>query len=560
MLSLIRVKNYAVIDEVGLELEPGFTVITGETGAGKSILVDALALTLGDRADASVVRLGAERAELSALFHCEPGHPALDWLAERGLDAGDECALRRVIGSEGRSRAFINGQPATLADLKALGALLVDIHGQHAHQSLLDGAAQRALLDAHGKLLDAAAETAEAFHRWRALEAELAARRSGSAARAAELELAKFQHAELERLGLAPNEPEALRAERDRLANVDRLAAAANEALTVLYEGDAVTAYSLLAAARQALARAAEHDAALAAVAETLGGAEIEVREAASDLAHYRDRLEADPERLAWLETRLAAIRALARKHGVAEAELPEVAARLAERIATLEGGGVSLEDLEHSAERARSEYFASAERLSAGRKKHAAKLARRVSAQLAELGMPDGELRVVLHEKPREQADATGLERVEFQVRLNAGQAFGPLAKVASGGELSRISLAVEVVRTGASPVETFVFDEVDAGVGGRVAEIVGRRLAELARSRQVLCVTHLPQVASQGRHHFRVVKSSDGKTSRTDVVKLDRAERIEELSRMLGGVEITERTRAHAAEMIARAGSLCE
>jgi DNA repair protein RecN (Recombination protein N) len=554
LLSLIRVKNYAVIDEVELELEPGLSVMTGETGAGKSILVDALGLVLGDRADASVVRLGADRAEISVLFDCPRDHAALAWLRERSLDDDRSCALRRIIGAEGRSKAFINNQPATLQDLKALGAMLVDIHGQHEHQSLLLGPNQRALLDAHGGLEQLAEHVAQAHAAWQALERQLDERCDRSANREAELELLRFQAAELEALAPGDGEPAELHVERDRLANTDRLASGVNDALGALYDSDA-SAHSLVASAQQALARLIDYDAALAEPCRMLSAAEIEIREAASTLSHYLDRIEADPARLEWLEARLAKMRALARRHNVGESELAGLALTLRERIASLDDESESVEALAAKAAATADAYFEAAGRLSEARAEQAAVLERAVSDQLAELGMPDGELRVALQLKPRERADANGLERVEFQVRLNPGQPFGALSKVASGGELSRISLAIEVVRAGGSPVPTFVFDEVDAGVGGRVAEIVGRRLAELARRRQVLCVTHLPQVASQGEHHYRVVKLSDGKTSKTNVRSLSGEERVEELSRMLGGIEITERTRAHAAEMIDRA-----
>jgi len=553
MLSLIRVKNFAVIDEVELEFDAGLSVVTGETGAGKSILVDALGLALGDRADASAVRHGAERAEISVLFECPPGHPALALLEELGLDDENRCLLRRVVGQEGRSRAFINNQPVTLQDLKRLGSLLVDIHGQHAHQSLLEGANQRALLDAHGGLEALASDVAEAFRAWRALEERLEGLRGGNAQRDAELELARFHAAELETLALEDDEPARLRAERARLANVDKLAGGLETAIQALYEGE-VSAHALAARAGQEIERLVEHDDALREPAETLANVEIELREAALALIHYRDRLEPDPERLEAVESRLARIKSLARRHGVGEDELPGVLARLRARIDELEAGGQSVEELEAAVKRAEEKYFAAARKLSKARKRVAAKLAGAVTEQLPELGLAHGQFDVLVEAKPEERADATGIDRIEFRVRLNPGLPFGPLAKMASGGELSRIGLALEVVGADASPVPTFVFDEVDTGIGGGVAEIVGRKLAKIAGSRQVLCVTHLPQVASQGRHHYRVSKLTDGKTSRTTVRRLTREERIEELSRMLGGVEITELTRAHAEEMIGR------
>jgi DNA repair protein RecN (Recombination protein N) len=556
MLSLIRVKNYAVIDEIEVEFAGGLNVMTGETGAGKSILVDALGLALGDRADATAVRHGAERAEISVSFDVPKGHDAIGWLAERGLDDDTACTLRRLVGSDGRSRAFINGQPVNLQDLKALGGLLVDIHGQHAHQSLLDTGSQRALLDAADEIAPQATAVAERFSAWHALVEQLESRRSSSAQREAEIELLRFQVGELEALGLGEGEPELLRAERERLANTDRLLSGATAALDALAENDTASAYLSVVQARREVDKLAEVDAALRAPAAALASIEIELREVETTLQHYRDRVEADPERLAWLDDRLARVRTLARRHGASEDELPRVLTALRERLAALDGSGEPLEALERRTAEARAQFLDAARRLSALRAKHAAALGRAVTGLLVELGMPHGEFRVELEPKTAERADATGLERVEFEVKLNPGLPFGPLAKVASGGELSRISLAIEVARSGASPVTAFVFDEVDAGVSGRVADIVGRKLRELSRTRQVLCVTHLPQVASHGEAHYRVVKLTDGKVSRTEVRPLSSKERVEELSRMLGGVEVTARTRAHAAEMIDRAG----
>jgi len=555
MLSLIRVKNFAVIDEVEVELGDGLSVVTGETGAGKSILVDALGLALGDRADASVVRHGADRAEISVLFECPPGHAALAWLEELGLDDERRCALRRIIGHEGRSRAFVNNQPVTLGDLKQIGSLLVDIHGQHAHQSLLDSTNQRALLDAHGGLDKLVREVAAAYRDWQDARAKLDAAQGGHRQRDAELELLRFQAAELEALALEDGEPARLHAECSRLANVDKLAGGLDLAIQAVYEAEGGSAHALVSRAAQELARLVEHDDALRQPADMLASVEIELREAALALLHYRERLEPDPERLDAVETRLSRIRTLSRRHGVSEDELPGVLATLRARIAELDGAAESIDALRAAAERAEAAYFEAAKALSKARREVATKLADAVTAQLPELGLPHGLFEVAIDEKPVDRADGTGLDRVEFRVRFNPGQPFGPLAKVASGGELSRIGLAIEVVGADASPVPTLVFDEVDAGIGGGVAEIVGRKLKKIAENRQVLCVTHLPQVASQGHHHYHVAKETDGKTSRTTVRRLSREERIEELSRMLGGIEITAVTRAHAEEMIGRA-----
>jgi DNA repair protein RecN (Recombination protein N) len=552
MLTLLRIANYAIVDEIEVELDGGFSVMTGETGAGKSILVDALGLALGDRADSTAVRAGANRAEISAVFEIPPGHAALAWLGDRELGDGAHGTLRRVINVEGRSRAFINNQPVTLDDLRTLGSMLIDIHGQHAHQSLLTSAAQRAILDATAGARDLAASVGQAHAAWQEAARALAARQEHSAEREAQLELLRFQRAELTELALEAHEVESLHVERSRLGNVDRLLQGVEAALSQIYESETATAHAQLAQAQRALGALIEHDFALKDTAELLGRLVIELREVATELLRYRDRLEADPTRLEYVESRLARIRALARRHRVEEAELIGVSARLEASIEALEQGGESLEQLAARATSAEARYFELAGSLSAARDRQAGELSALVSAQLKELGLPHGDFLVVVERKPKERADATGLDRIEFQVRLNPGQPFGPLGRVASGGELSRVSLALEVVATDASTIPTFVFDEVDAGIGGSVAEMVGRRLRQIAAHRQVLCVTHLPQVASQGERHFRVVKLTDGKSSRTHVRALSTDERVEELARMLGGIEITERTRAHAEEMI--------
>jgi DNA repair protein RecN (Recombination protein N) len=555
MLSLISIKNYALIDEIQVELEPGFTVMTGETGAGKSILVDALGLALGDRADAGAVRHGAEKAEISVVLDCPPGHAALDWLTERGLEDGMSCSLRRVISAEGRSRAFVNNQPVTLQDLRALGAQLIDIHGQHAHQSLLQPREQRRLLDASAGCLALAHDLAARFTAWRSLENELAKRRDSAEDRDAQMELLRFQLTDLRELGVVRGELEELQTEHGRLANMDELAQGVQTILDYLYENEQGSAYSLIAHAEQKLEQLSAHDPGLNAQAAQLMAAEIEIRDLASTLSRYRDKLEPDPERLEQVESRLGRIRALARRHRVEDDALYRVTEELEAALAELEGGNRSLAALEKNLARAEEDFFALAQKLSEARRAHAPILAERVSEQLLQLGLPEGKFHIDVAERKRGSHDGNGIDDIEFQVRLNPGHPFASLSRVASGGELSRISLALEVVCSGDSRIPTYVFDEVDAGIGGGVAEIVGNRLRRLAGEHQVLCVTHLPQVASQGQHHYRVSKLSDGTTSRTSVRPLAAEDRVEELSRMLGGVEITAATRAHAADMIARA-----
>ena len=555
MLSLITVRNYAVIDEVDVEFQPGMSVLTGETGAGKSILVDALGLALGDRADAGAVRKGCREARISVLFECPQGHPALNWLTERGLDQDRTCVLRRIVSAKGRSRAFVNNQPATLQDLRAVGSRLVNIHGQGAHQALMQAQAQRGIVDHHGNHLELARQVAAAFGAWRSCQDEYEAQRQRGADRASEIELLRFQVRELENLDYQDGELDTLQEERSRLANVDRLAGSVESALSGLFERDHGSAQELIAQAQRELSDARNLDHSLGDAADLLSEAEIQVQEAVRGLASYRDRLEPDPQHLDWVESRLATIRSLALRHGVEETELGTVLATLRSRIAAHGNAAESLEAARQRVRQSRDAYFKAAEDLSSARLQSAASLSESVGAQMAVLGLPKGRFRADIRRKPNDRADATGLDRIDFQVSLNPGQEFGPLSRVASGGELSRISLALEVVAAGATTIPTLVFDEVDSGIGGGVAEIVGRRLADIATHRQVLCVTHLAQVASQGRQHYRVLKQSGEQSTRTGVLSLSAEERVEELARMLGGVEITARTRAHAKEMIERA-----
>lgn len=555
MLSLLRISNYAIIDDVEIEMQPGFSVMTGETGAGKSILVDALGLALGDRADASAVRTGTKRAEISLVFELGAGHPASAWLTERGLDNDDVCCLRRTISAEGRSRAFINNQPVTLKDLRAIGGTLVDIHGQHAHQSLLTVAAQRQILDVSGGLLSLCADVAQTYAEWRSSQSELEKFSDRNANQEAELELLRFQLGELEALNLTEGEPESLRHESERLKHVDHLQQSIGLAAEALYESESGSAYQLAARARSLIESSVAHDPALQDLLERVAAAEIELKEAGADLSRRLDALEADPARLDEVESRLNRIQQLARRHRVPEDEVPAIAERLQQELRALDSGAESLAALEARCSELKAQYESLATKLSKSRQSQASTLGKAVTEKIRELGLPSAEFRVALTPKPAARHDSTGIDQIVFEVTTNAGQAPGPIDRIASGGELSRIGLALSVVATDASTIETLVFDEVDSGIGGAVAEVVGRRLREIADERQVLCVTHLPQVASQGVQHYRIVKLTDGKSSRTQVRLLDSEQRIEELSRMLGGVEITAATRAHAEEMIRQA-----
>ena len=553
MLRSMQVRNFAIIDEIEIDFDAGTTVLTGETGAGKSILVDALGLVLGERGGSGLVRDGAKRAEFSAEFDIAGQPAARAWLHEQALDMDDECLLRRVIGADGRSRAFINGNAVSLQSLKALGELLADIHGQHFHQSLGKRDVQRALLDHFGGLLQVGAETAEAFHAWRTLADRLAELRAGEHDRESRLELLEFQVNELDALDLDPDELESLLAERQKLQNVNRIAEGLSEVLRDADDGQGETVQSLIAGTCQSLQVLGSYDESLEPARQLFDEASILISEGIDQLRRYSDALDADPARRDWVDDRLHAIQDVARKHRVETGQLGEVQSRLRAQLDELRNLGQRSSDLEASVTEAEERYFELARSLSEGRRNAASQFSGEVTAAMSGLGMPDGTFFVEV--EPRDAADARafGIDSIDYKISANAGQAPMPLSKVASGGELSRMSLSIQVIASDGSQIPTMVFDEVDSGVGGGVAEMVGRRLQELGGERQVLCVTHLPQVASQADHHVRINKISDGKSTRSGLSHLNDNERIEELARMLGGVKITKKTREHAAEMLA-------
>lgn len=552
MLTSIQVRNFAIIDQAEIEFSPGMTVLTGETGAGKSILVDALGLVLGERGSSGLVRSGAKRAEFVAEFDLQNLPKVREWLEEQMLDQDDECHLRRVIGADGRSRAFINGNNVPLQSSKTLGEMLLDIHGQHFHQSLARRDVQRNLLDYFGGLVDLSVATSNAFHDWKSLAAKLAELQAANSDRSARLELLRFQIGELAALDLQPGEYAALSQERSKLQNSGRLAEGASRAIDLLFDADPANAQSLIAEATRMIEVLATYDEALEPVLAALQDANIQVTEGTDSLRRYGDALDMDPARQDWVEERLDAVSNIARKHRVE----PEAIESLQQQLTA------QLDDLMHAEERglelrksvsdADAVYRQSANRLSAGRKKAARAFAAAVTEAMSGLGMPGGVFEVEVSPRDLSEPRAFGLDDIEFLISANPGQKPMPLSKVASGGELSRMSLAIQVIASDGSAIPTMVFDEVDSGVGGGVAEMVGLRLRELGRTRQVFCVTHLPQVASLANNHFRIMKLSDGKSTRTAITQLGDKERIEEIARMLGGVEITQRTRDHAAEML--------
>jgi DNA repair protein RecN (Recombination protein N) len=554
MLETLYVKDFAIVGAADIGLDRGLTVVTGETGAGKSLLVDALLLLAGNRAEAGVVRHGCERAELIAEFSLADAAAARAWLVAEEFDDGDACQLRRVIRSEGASRAWINGRPATLAQMQALGERLIEIHGQHEHQALLEKSSQLALLDAYGSHAQALAQVAALAARWREVDAQMRAL-SGDEDHSERIALLEHQLGELDRHALSAAELDALNESHKRLANAGQLLQGSG-GIAELLDGDSeFAALRALGRAQGEIARLAELDPNLAPARELIEAAAIQLGEANNLIARYRDALDLDPERLTEAEAQIARLHELARKHRVPMAELKNHADALRGELETLRGAGERLVVLGRERERIATDYAAAAATLSQARAQTARKLGTDVSSLMGELGMAGGTFEASIEKVEKSTPDAQGLERIEFLVSANPGQPPRALRKVASGGELSRISLAIEVAALGLDEIGTMVFDEVDSGIGGAVAEVVGQKLRRLGEQRQVLCVTHLAQVAAQGHQHLRVAKSSDGKSTEISIDKLDAKTRRDEIARMLGGIDITRETLAHAKQMLGRA-----
>jgi DNA repair protein RecN (Recombination protein N) len=557
VLVHLQIRDLAVIDAAEIELDGGLTALTGETGAGKSIIVDAVMLALGGRASADVLRHGAERAEVTATFDVAANAAARRWLDEQSVSGdGSELVLRRVVGRDGRSRQYANGQALPAQSVRELGERLIDIHGQQEFVSLVRRDTQRELVDAHGVEPALLAEVAALAADWQRCRDERDALLATARDRESQLELLSYQLRELEALALAPGEAEDLAAERQRLANRGRLAEAARGALTLCYEGDGNDAHALAARAASLLRQAASLDARLAGALAQVEESLIALREAGAGLGAYLEGLDADPARQDIVERRLAAIEDLARKHRVDAAALPARLEELKVLLAGLDESATTLGGLDARLSALRQRYAAAAASLGASRRTAARKLATAVTALMRQLGMPGGRFEIEVDSRDDSAPAPHGAESIEFLVSANPGEPVKPVARVASGGELSRISLAVQVAAARRTSRTCLIFDEVDAGIGGGVAEIVGRKLRELGDRGQVLCVTHLAQVASQAHHQHRVSKITDGHSSRTTVAALRGDERVEELARMLGGVEVTRKAREHAREMLKSTG----
>ena len=556
MLIRLQIRDFAIIEAIELEVYPGLTVLTGETGAGKSILVDALQLLAGGRGGPEMIRHGAERAEITATFDLRKAPQALmHWLEGQSIEKGDELMVRRVLSADGRSRAYVNGQSVPVLLLREVGSILIDIHGQHEFQSLTRAAAQRELLDEYARLEPLVGQVGIAFRVWREMLERTLELESRARDREAKLELLKYQAGELQALRLEEGEVTRLTEERARLMNRGRLAEAAQVALATLYQAEDGNAHANVSRALQSLRPGAALDPKLAPVVTLAEEAAVQIREAARELERYGETLDLDTQRQQDVERRLAAIEELARKHRVTPLELPPRAAQLSAELESLERAEVDLAVLRKELATALDRYREQAQQLSAKRTAAATTLAKDITKRMQTLGMTGGRLEVDVAQSRTSEPAQHGIDDVELRVSPNPGHPPRALAKIASGGELSRLSLAVQVASS-TQETRSMVFDEVDSGIGGAVAEIVGRELRALGERGQVLCVTHLPQVASQGHHHLRVTKLTDGKTTRTSLTTLAGDDRIEELARMLGGVDVTSKAREHAREMLQVAG----
>jgi len=558
MLKQLSIRNFVIVELMELDFSSGFTVLTGETGAGKSIMIDALSLALGERGDANQIRQGCERAEISALFDIEALSELQSWLEQNGLD-GDpgSCLLRRVLDNSGRSRAFINGHSATLQQLRTAGEFLVAIHSQHAHQALLQKTAQRDLLDAFAGCTELVSAVKTAYQSWQDLRQERTACEQQLSESREKLEQLEWQKQELASLNVTVDEWERLQADHNRLSHLAGLLEATETGVAQLSENETSTV-SQINSVKTQLQHLLEYDNQLQTIIDLLDSAQIQVQESIYELRDYRQQLDLDPQHLQEIEQRVSAIHSMSRKYRVEPEVLPQLLEKVCSQIDTLESGG-NLEQLKAQEREAESTYQKLADKLSNERQKAGKKMAQAVTDAMQTLAMVGGEFSVAL--ETLEQGNVHGQEQIEFHVAAHKGMALKPLAKVASGGELSRISLAIQVVTSQTGTVPTLIFDEVDVGIGGGVAEIVGRLLKQLGSSRQVMCITHLPQVAAAGDQHLQVTKTEDRDSQhvQSQITMLDDTGRVDEIARMLGGVKMTEATHKHAAEMLRNcAGSL--
>ncbi|MDV5172327.1 DNA repair protein RecN [Photobacterium rosenbergii] len=555
MLAHMTISNFAIVKNLEFELKPGMTTITGETGAGKSIAIDALGLCLGDRAEACMVRPNEDKAEISAAFSLLNNQAARRWLEDNELIDGDECILRRVITKEGRSRGFINGSPVPASQQKALGQLLINIHGQHAHQQLMRPDYQQQMLDqyaGHHQLME---KTRNHYQRWRQANNEYKRLVQNREENEAQKQLIQYQVKELNELALAEDEYDEIEEEHKRLSNSGELAVSSQTALSMLYDNEDCNALNMLQSACQEVANLGEIDSNLSAIPQMLEEAIIQVQEASQELRSYLDNMDMDPQRLMYLEERLAKIMSLARKHYVMPEELYNKHQELLKELENLDCSDERLEEIAENIECLRQKFLASAEKLSKSRQRYAKELDKKISDSMHQLSMENGVFKIDVQSDAEGMLSPLGFDTITFLVSTNPGQPLQPLGKVASGGELSRISLAIQVITAQKVETPSLIFDEVDVGISGPTAAIVGKMLRTLGESTQVMCVTHLPQVAGCGHQQMFVAKKSSKGQTETNMFPLTQEARVNELARLLGGSEITERTLANAKELLVAA-----
>lgn len=548
MLSHLTVSNFTLVDRLEIEFSQGMTVVSGETGAGKSIMLDALGLTLGDRSDLGTIGQYGEKSEILAGFDLSENQAAIAWLEKRSLSQDQpECLLRRVLGKDGRSRGYINGIPSTVNDMKALGELLIDIHSQHEHQSLLKKDTHRRLLDEFGGTANSASKVDALFREFQSQEEKLTSLINSNTDQAARLQLLSYQGEELEQLNIKEDETARLEKEQKKLAGAETILQNCQAVLDICGDGEGLI--EQLTKSTKLLSNLSIEE--IGPITELFNSGKIQIEEAILDLSRFSNDFDIDPSRLAEVEDRLTLIYDLCRKHRIESHEIAQLQKDIQEELATLSNIDNEIEACEALVKSTRDDYFTQAKKLSTSRKKAAKTLNNRVSSQLSDLGMGGSQFDIALKTLAKDHPNPKGMEDIEFLISTNPGQTPKSLNKIASGGELSRISLAIQVVTADTSKVPTLVFDEVDVGIGGGIAEVVGTLLRSLGEKAQIICVTHLPQVAAQGHQHLKVAKSSESKLVTTQVAALSDKEKIAEIARMLGGIEMTDQSLAHAEEM---------
>jgi DNA repair protein RecN (Recombination protein N) len=553
MLSHIYLKDFAIIEKLDLELKSGMTALTGETGAGKSILIDAIGLVLGDRADSGVVRHSADKAEITLSVDIDDTPSAKNWLQQQDLiddDMDDQCILRRVIYASGKSRAWINGSPCNLTLLRQLGEQLVDIHGQHEHQSLMKKGMQRTLLDDYAENQSLLSKIAKKYDAWKSLKERFKKLSEHSSSHQDKLDLLSFQIQELNELNLTENETTQLDEEHTRLSNAEQLIEQTSQSVLKLYDNDEQSIYSSISEVLQTIDAARQVDTSLLEPFEMLQNAQILIQEATDSLRRYQELVGLDPERLDLVSKRLSSVHDLSRKHQTTSEQLYSKWLSLQQQLDELNSDDYNIDALQQSLQESETDYLKTADKLTKARQRFALKLSAGVTKAMQTLGMEGGKFQISL--SSNESLAIHGKDKIEFMVSANPGQPLKPLQKVASGGELSRISLAIQMIAAQKITLPALIFDEVDSGIGGGIAEVIGQQLRQLGSKRQVLCVTHLPQVASQAHNHYMVSKTKHRQTTTTGMNILSEKSRTTEIARMIGGIEITQSTMNLAEEML--------